>query len=112
MSLCGETAKYHDLEAIIAMALDQSALLEMPDALRNADASDRIRQAADRHARRVDDRSWRLRPSRKLAKRTITGTLNCRVCGEGMRHPLLRDACLAEHLHYAETPTPQSYFGA
>ena len=50
VSLCGETAKYHDLEAIIAMALDQSALLEMLDALRNADASDRIRQAADRHA--------------------------------------------------------------
>jgi hypothetical protein len=112
VSLCGETAKYHDLEAIIAMALDQSALLEMLDALRNADASDRIRQAADRHARRVDDRSWRLRPSRKLAKRTITGTLNCRVCGEGMRHALLRDACLAEHRDYAETPTPQSYFGA
>jgi hypothetical protein len=49
VSLFGETT-YHDLEAIIAMALDQSASLEMPDGLRNADASDRIRQAADRRA--------------------------------------------------------------
>ena len=34
------------------------------------------------------------------------------MCGEGMRHPLLTDACLAEHRDYTETPTPQSYFGA
>jgi len=50
------------------MALDQSALLEMPDALRTADASDRIRQAADRRARRVDDRWWRVRPSPPLGQ--------------------------------------------
>jgi hypothetical protein len=106
VSLCGETAKYHDLEAIIAMALDQSAFLEMLDALRNADASDRIRQAADRHARRVDDCSWRLRPSRKLAKRTMTGILKCRVCGERTRQALLRDACLAEHRDDAELQLP------
>ncbi|ETA89957.1 transposase [Mycobacterium avium 05-4293] len=31
----------------IAMALDQSALLEVLDALRNADAADRIKQAAE-----------------------------------------------------------------
>ena len=72
----------------------------------------RRRHRYNRHARRVDDRSWRLRPSRKLAKRTMTGTLNCRVCGERTRHALLRDACLAEHRDYAETPTPQSHFGA
>ena len=112
MSRCGETATYHDLEAIIAMPLDQSAFVGDAGRTTQCRCQDRIRQAADRHARRVDDRSWRLRPSRKLAKRTITGTLNCRVCGERMRHALLRDACLAEHRDYAETPTPQSYFGA
>ncbi|ETB49201.1 transposase, partial [Mycobacterium avium 11-0986] len=34
-------------ERNIAMALDQSALLEVLDALRNADAADRIKQAAE-----------------------------------------------------------------
>ena len=48
----------------------------------------------------------------QIGQTNHTGTLNCRVCGEGMRHALLRDACLAEHRDYAETPTPQSYFGA
>src|SRR6188472_1463503 len=48
----------------------------------------------------------------QIGQRTITGTLNCRVCGEGMRHALLRDACLAVHRDDAETPSPQSYFGA
>jgi putative transposase len=46
VSLCGETAKNHYREDI-AMALDQSALLEVLDALRNADAADRIKQAAE-----------------------------------------------------------------
>lgn len=35
------------IERNIVMALDQSALLEVLDALRNADASDRIKQAAE-----------------------------------------------------------------
>jgi putative transposase len=43
VSLCGETTKDH----YIAKALDQSALLEVLDALRNADAADRIKQAAE-----------------------------------------------------------------
>ena len=34
-------------ERNIAMALDQSALLEVLDALRNADAADRITRAAE-----------------------------------------------------------------
>ena len=34
-------------ERNIAMALDQSALLEVLDALRNAEAADRIKQAAE-----------------------------------------------------------------
>ena len=34
-------------ETNIAMALDQSALLKVLDAVRNADAADRIKQAAE-----------------------------------------------------------------
>jgi len=46
VNLCGETTKDHYREEH-RDALDQSALLEVLDALRNADAADRIKQAAE-----------------------------------------------------------------
>jgi hypothetical protein len=45
VSLCGETTEDHYREEQ-RDALDQSALLEVLDALRNTDAADRITQAA------------------------------------------------------------------
>jgi putative transposase len=76
------------------MALDQSALLEVLDALRNADAADRIKQAAEtiyqalidaeltavigagRHER-TDSRTNQRNGSRPRTLTTIAGTWSC-----------------------------------
>jgi hypothetical protein len=51
VSLCGETAKYH-YRGEQRDGPDQSGFLELLDELRNADAADRITEAAETAIRR------------------------------------------------------------